>query len=213
MKSAINHIRCQYISHTYHEKSNIEMAIKVLKEGIPWIQYRDKEVDDKTFLEQARSLVDTNSLYAGVIILNDRAHLVQKSGADGVHMGKTDGNIQEARTLIGGDKVLGFTINDDEDLSLFKKNKKYIDYLGIGPLHNTQTKSNAKSPLGTKGIQTLMTKVREIDPNIPVVVVGGVTLSDFPILSSLAVQGVAMSRFIHESSIADLLPKIHKHFD
>lgn len=213
MKPAINHIACQYISHGYQEHTSIDMALRHLQQGVKWIQYRDKELSDEVFLANAIRLVQTNSLYASVVILNDRAHLVQKAEADGVHIGKTDGDIQQARALIGGDKVLGFTINDDEDLALFEQNRKYIDYLGVGPFAQTQTKANAKAPLGMEGIRFLTERIRQIDDQIPVVAVGGISASSFKPLAQIPVQGVAMSAYLNQQPTAEVLKQFNTDFE
>lgn len=199
MKPVLNQIGLQYITHQHEEKTPLEMGLTLLKTGVSWIQYRDKEISDEEFVENALHLKKQCELYSGALIINDRVHLFDRIQPDGVHIGSSDMTIPEARTMIGGETVLGFTVNNQTDLHTLSLQHRKVDYVGLGALHETKTKQLTEPALGYKGWEFYRKEIEGINANIPVVAVGGVTLGDLPKLEKVGANGVAISGALHQA--------------
>ena len=189
-----------HITHFYQEKTPLEMGIELLQRGVSWIQYRDKEISDEAFVKNALYLKKQCQLYSSVLIINDRVHLFDRIQPDGVHIGSSDLSLPETRTIIGAEAVLGYTVNHQEDINFLSKHPHpKVDYIGLGALHHTKTKNLTQPPLGYEGWSFYRQAIAEINPNIPVVAVGGVTLEDLPKLANEEANGVAISEALHQT--------------
>ncbi len=182
----------QFITHT---DAGLEDA---LRGGCRWVQLRMKDASDSEFIEMARRIIPLCRNYAAIIIFDDRVHLVDSLGADGVHLGKKDMPIEEARKILGPSKIIGATANTEEDM--LKAFQSGADYIGLGPFRFTTTKKGLSPILGLEGYKRIMAYCRQESINIPVVAIGGITLEDLSTLRQTGVDGVAVSGLILNSS-------------
>ena len=134
-------------------------------ESYSFVQLRDKNASDEQMLLWGRELLQILSSKTSLII-NDRVQLAKKLGV-GVHLGMEDMRPDEARSILGDDVPIGLTIHNRIDLA--QKYEKYIDYIGVGPVFPTITKTDAKSVLGVN----ILRDIHQESP-VPVVAIGGI---------------------------------------
>ena len=124
-------------------------------------------------------------------IIDDHVALVDAIGADGVHLGKNDMPVAEARRILGRDKIIGATANTFDDIEALRHLD--IDYIGLGPYRFTTTKQRLSPVLGIDGYRRIMQQMKDASINIPVVAIGGITYDDIPSLMDSGVRGIAVS--------------------
>ena len=181
----------QFISHRTDEISCLDGIRMALDGGCKWIQLRMKDSPEEEIVRtgiQVRELCDR---YGATMILDDPPHLVSETGADGVHLGKSDMPIGQARAILGKDRIIGGTANTFEDI--VSHWKAGADYIGCGPFRFTTTKKNLSPVLGIEGYRSIMEKMRHAGINIPVVAIGGITASDIDDILATGVKGIAVS--------------------
>lgn len=180
----------QFITHNNSRFNEVEGAKAALEGGCKWIQLRMKETSDEEFVAVGRVIGKMCKEAGAKFILDDRVHLVETLDADGVHVGKKDMPVREARKILGPDRIIGATANTLDDA--LKGVKDGADYLGIGPFRFTTTKQRLAPVLGLDGLTELMTKLRE-ESDIPVVAIGGIKDSDIRDIMRSGVTGIAVS--------------------
>jgi thiamine-phosphate pyrophosphorylase len=187
-----NNCCLQFITH-YNERYSYEDSAKIaLDGGCRWIQLRIKDAEEK-FLEQMALRVQSLCReYGATFIIDDNVLLAKKIGADGVHLGKNDMPVAQARQILGEKFIIGGTVNSFEDILYHLKNGT-PDYFGCGPFRFTSTKKNLAPVLGLEGYRDLLDRMREADIHIPVVAIGGIHREDIPQLLVCGVQGIALS--------------------
>ena len=140
----------QFITHKNERYGYVDGARMALLGGCRWIQLRMKDATD----DEARPLaVEIKKLckeYGAKFIIDDRVSLVKEIGADGVHLGKNDMPVDEARRVLGTDYIIGGTANTFEDIERLAR--QGADYIGCGPFRFTTTKKNLSPVLGLEGI-------------------------------------------------------------
>ncbi len=188
-------VSLQYIT------DRIEGVEEALRGGCRWIQLRMKSASDEQFIAMGKEIGSICRRYNATFILDDRVHLVERLNADGVHLGKNDMPLNEARKLLGTDKIIGATANTRQDVDTAVN--LGADYLGIGPYRFTTTKERLAPILGIEGYQHIMSQAIAI----PVVAIGGIELSDIPLLKSTGVDGIAVSGLISRSENPELTTK------
>ena len=182
----------QYITHTDKDLES------VLQGGCRWVQLRMKDATNKQFTEMAERILPICRKYNATFILDDRVHLVNELGADGVHLGKKDMPIKEARKLLGPTKIIGSTANTEEDLlSAYESGS---DYIGLGPFRFTTTKKGLSPILGCEGYRRIMEYRKRHDIINPVVAIGGIRMEDLKDLHQTGVDGIAVSGLILNSN-------------
>ena len=129
--------------------------------------------------------------YEATLILDDVVRMVPVIGADGVHLGKQDMPVDEARKLLGPDKIIGGTANTFEDVKRLAQ--QGANYIGCGPFRFTTTKKNLSPLLGLEGYAAILEQMRQQQIDLPLIAIGGITVEDVPDLIDLGVSGIAIS--------------------
>lgn len=181
----------QFITHHNSRYSELEGMRLALEGGCRWVQLRMKEADDDIFLAMAREARTLCSAHGATLILDDRAHLVEAAGADGVHLGRLDMPVDEARQLLGPRRIIGGTANTMADIRRLAE--AGANYIGCGPLRFTTTKKNLAPLLGFDGYRRLIAQMRAEGIDLPLVAIGGITEADLPLLAAAGVSGIAVS--------------------
>jgi len=165
-----------------------EVARQARAGGATMIQLRNKS-DDLSVVEQQAGAVQ-HALDGSDIpfILNDHVELAAKINADGVHIGQDDMSANEARAMIGADKILGLTAFTDEHYAVIDGD--VVDYVGTGPFYPTLTKPD-KAVLGAEKFKELIPK-----SPVPVVGIGGITPQNAHAVITAGADGVAMMRAV-----------------
>ena len=189
--SWLNAFPCQFITHANERYSYVQGALMALQGGCRWIQLRMKKASDDELAQAAETLMPLCREAGAVFILDDRVELARSLGADGVHLGKNDMPIAQARQLLGADSIIGGTANTFEDIQ--NLHQQGADYIGCGPYRFTQTKENLAPTLGMEGYRNLLAQMHHADISLPLVGIGGITCEDIPALMALGVSGIALS--------------------
>lgn len=191
----MNHYRLQFITHYNEKYSYIDSARMALEGGCRWIQLRMKETEEALIEETAIIVQQMCQEYGATFIIDDHVWLAQKIKADGVHLGKTDMPVAEARRILGEPFIIGGTINSFEDISSHLQGAT-PDYFGCGPFRYTSTKKNLSPILGHEGYRSIIRQMREAHIPIPLVAIGGISKEDIPSLLEDGVNGIALSSSI-----------------
>jgi thiamine-phosphate pyrophosphorylase len=142
-------------------------AEELVAVGCTFLQYRNKSGKARQMLDEAREL--RARLGPSIkLIMNDRADLCLPAGFDGLHIGQDDLSPESARHIIGPDRWLGASTHNPEQLS--EADKTSADYLAIGPIFATTSKSNPDPVVGLEGLRRARGLTRK-----PLVAIGGIT--------------------------------------
>ena len=188
----LDNYRLQFITHYNQTYSYIDSARIALEGGCRWIQLRMKDVEEGLLEETAVIVQKMCKEYGATFIIDDNVFLAKKIKADGVHLGKNDMPIAEARNILGEDFIIGGTVNSFEDI-LFNIETATPNYFGCGPFRFTSTKKNLASILGYEGYQGIINKMRDKNISIPLVAIGGICKDDISNLLVCGVNGIALS--------------------
>lgn len=181
----------QFITHSNTRYDYVEGARLALEGGCRWIQLRMKDAQEVDFLLAAKQIGAMCKEYGATFILDDHVEWVGITGADGVHLGKNDMPVDEARNQLGANRIIGGTANTFEDVErLWHQGANYI---GCGPYRFTTTKKNLSPVLGLDGYRHIISKMKAHDINIPVVAIGGILQPDIKDVMATGVSGIAVS--------------------
>ena len=181
----------QFITHETGSISYVEGARMALEGGCKWIQLRMKDASDDEVRKAAAEIQPMCKEHEAVFLLDDRVELAKELHADGVHLGKNDMPIDEARRILGEEYIIGGTANTFEDIQRIAA--QGADYIGCGPFRFTTTKKNLAPVLGVEGYRDIIAKMRNAGINIPMVAIGGITPDDIDEILATGVQGIAVS--------------------
>ena len=186
------HYRLQFITHYTETYSYIDSVRFALEGGCRWIQLRMKEAEESLLEKTAITVQQMCKDYGATFIIDDHVLLTKKIKADGVHLGKNDMPIAEARKILGDSFIIGGTVNSFEDI-LSHLQEATPDYFGCGPFRFTSTKKNLAPILGFDGYKDIIQKMKEKNIHIPLVAIGGICKGNIPELLQSGVNGIALS--------------------
>ena len=187
----------QFITHYTERYSHLDSVRIALEGGCRWIQLRMKEASPKDILPIAKEAMSLCRKYDATFIIDDFVELAKQIGADGVHLGKNDMPIAEARKILGKDFIIGGTANTFEDVQMLYKTG--ANYIGCGPFRFTTTKKNLSPILGLEGYKQIISLMKEHKISLPLVAIGGITKKDIPSLMQTGISGIALSGSILRS--------------
>lgn len=193
----------QFITNYHNNISLTEQTEYVLEAGCRWVQLRLKGADDAEIYMVGKALRALCDQYEATLILDDAVRMVPVIGADGVHLGKQDMPVDEARKLLGPDKIIGGTANTFEDVERLAR--QGANYIGCGPFRFTTTKKNLSPLLGLEGYAAILEQMRQQQIDLPLIAIGGITVEDVPDLVDLGVSGIAISGAILEAKKPDVM--------
>lgn len=184
-------ISLQFITHQTEQHSYFDSARMALEGGCKWIQLRMKEASAEEIEAVALQLKPLCQSHEAILILDDHVELARKLELDGVHLGKSDMPVAQARSILGEAFIIGGTANTFDDVKMH-----YLagaDYVGVGPFRFTTTKKNLSPVLGLEGYASIIAQMRAEDIQLPVVAIGGITYEDIPAILATGVNGIALS--------------------
>lgn len=168
-----------------------EQVEKTLKGGATFVQLREKELDDDTFLAEAIEIQELCRRYKVPFVINDNVEIARKMNADGVHVGQSDMEAGDVRALLGEDKILGVSAQTVEQAILAEK--RGADYLGVGAVFYTGSKADADD-VSHETLKAICEAV-----SIPVVAIGGIGKHNVLELSGSGICGIAVISAIFAS--------------
>lgn len=162
-----------------------EIVREAVEGGVTMVQLREKECPTGEFVALARSLKATLAPLGVPLIINDRVDVALAADADGVHIGQSDMPYEDARRLMGPNKIIGLSVENFNDLE--RANSLDVDYVGISPVYGTPTKCDTAEPFGLEGLRKAVAKSLH-----PTVAIGGMNSSTIGEVMAAGADGVAV---------------------
>lgn len=170
-------------------RSLAELAKTSAENGATLIQYRDKQNDIRSMIENAKSIKQSLEGTNVPFIVNDRVDIALASGADGVHLGQEDMIAADARRLLGQEAIIGLSIKTNEQAEAAPV--EILDYAFVGGVFDTQSKDN-KSSIGIHGWTEIANLLKNRSFDLPVGAIAGIDESNIASLFEAGCDGVAM---------------------
>ena len=170
------------------DKSLSDSVEAALKGGVTLLQLREKNINANDYYNIAVKIKALSAKYGVPLIINDRVDIAMAADADGVHLGPEDLPVNIARKLMGPDKIIGASANCTEEALAFQE--QGADYLGVGALFPTATKSN------TEHVSLELLKTIREAVHIPVVGIGGINIQNAREVRASGVNGIAVASAI-----------------
>ena len=162
----------------------LEQIESSLLGGTTLVQLREKDLSDCEFIQEAISVKRLCERFGVPLLINDNVNVALRSGADGVHLGQDDLPLQEARKMLGPNKIIGISTHTVEEA--MEAEQGGADYVGVGSVFATQTKLDA-NVLSIDYIREICQAV-----TIPVVAIGGIKEENMDVLRNTGVAGIAV---------------------
>jgi len=166
-------------------RSHLEIARAALEGGADAVQLRDKSSPAINLCRWASEIQPLARKFGAAFFVNDRVDVALVCGSDGAHVGQDDLPAREARRLLPRPALLGVSAGTPEEAR--RAQKDGADYVGVGPIFATGTKSDAGPPLGTEGLAAIARSV-----SIPVVAIGGITAGNVAEVFAAGAAGAAV---------------------
>lgn len=188
----------QFITHRTERYDYLDSVRIALAGGCRWVQLRMKGMTDEEVrpvaIEAQKMCRDAGATF----IVDDRVELVGELGIDGVHLGKNDMPIGEARKVLGERAIIGGTANTLEDVVAHYE--ATANYIGCGPFRFTTTKEKLSPLLGLEGYRRIVEGMKEQGINLPIVAIGGIKAEDVAEIMRTGVTGIALSGAILQAA-------------
>ena len=162
----------------------LEQIESSLLGGTTLVQLREKDLSDCEFIQEAISVKRLCERFGVPLLINDNVNVALRSGADGVHLGQDDLPLQEARKMLGPNKIIGISTHTVEEA--MEAEQGGADYVGVGSVFATQTKLDA-NVLSIDYIREICQAV-----SIPAVAIGGIKEENMDALRDAGVAGIAV---------------------
>ena len=162
----------------------LEQIESSLLGGTTLVQLREKDLSDCEFIQEAIIVKRLFERFGVPLLINDNVNVALRSGADGVHLGQDDLPLQEARKMLGPNKIIGISTHTVEEA--MEAEQGGADYVGVGSVFATQTKLDA-NVLSIDYIREICQAV-----TIPVVAIGGIKEENMDVLRNTGVAGIAV---------------------
>lgn len=165
--------------------NNLETAVEnAINGGVTMVQIREKSASSLEFYEQAIRIKKLTGRYSIPLVVNDRIDIALAIGADGIHIGQNDIPASVARKIIGKNMLLGVSASSVKEA--LQAQNDGADYLGIGAMFSTGTKTDAKT-VSMEELQRIRKAV-----SIPIVAIGGISKENAAIFQGMGVDGLAV---------------------
>jgi len=163
----------------------IETVEAALRGGADVLQIREKETPTKEILHIGKKILEITRRYGVPLIINDDPFLVKEIEADGVHLGKEDIPLKEARKILGEDAIIGVSAYGDLDLAK-KLEEEGANYIAFGNFFKSPTKPEEEI------VPFEILKEAKKILKVPVVAIGGINESNLPLLLEYSPDAVAV---------------------
>ena len=170
--------------HWLGNQTLLEQVQEALDGGATCIQLREKQLDDKTFLQEAIEIQKLCKEYHVPFIVNDNVEIAKDMHADGIHVGQSDMEALDVRKALGNDVILGVSAQTVEQAK--KAEAHGADYLGVGAVFPTGSKDDAEDV----SYETLKAICEAV--SIPVIAIGGITQDNVKELAGSGIVGIAV---------------------
>jgi thiamine-phosphate pyrophosphorylase len=188
-------------------ESDLALLAAVGRVGVDAVQVRAKHLTDRELVDLTRDVVRRVRRLGARVIVNDRVDVALATGADGVHLGREDLSVADARRLVPEGFLVGGTCRNVRHAEHARA--EGADYVGVGPVFATTSKTGLPDPVG---LETL----REVAPLLPAVAIAGITADRVPDVMAAGAHGVAVIAAISRAedpagAARDLVAAVHRH--
>jgi thiamine-phosphate pyrophosphorylase len=159
-----------------------------LRGGVDIVQLRDKELGDEALVAAAGPFRAACDVHGALFVLNDRPDLAEACGADGVHLGRGDASVAEARSVVGPDRLIGISVSTTGEL----EDVEGADYAGVTAFA-TPTKENAVAG----GLELVRAAAARLA--MPWFAIGGIDLPNAGEVVAAGAPGVAVVRAVRDA--------------
>lgn len=167
-------------------RSNVDVVKQMLTAGIRVIQYREKHKHGRAMYEECRAIRELTLAAGATFIVNDHIDLALLVKADGVHIGQDDLPPAAVRQLVGPDLLIGLSTHSP-DQAREAANCGLVDYIGVGPIFQTQTKQDVCDPVGLEYLDYVVNNIA-----LPFVAIGGIKEHNIAAVRSRGAKIIAM---------------------
>ncbi|MFA7318394.1 MAG: thiamine phosphate synthase [Sulfuricella sp.] len=156
-----------------------------LSGGVRVVQYRSKSEDVALLHEQASELLELCHSFEVPLIINDSLRLADLTGADGVHLGRDDGSLRQARIVLGAEKVIGVSCYNSLGLAM-RAEEEGASYVAFGSFFSSITKPGA--------VAAPLSLLNEAKAHllVPVVAIGGIAIGNAASLIAAGADAIAV---------------------
>lgn len=176
----------------WDEATMLDRVEQAVNGGIDVLQYRPKNLEAVDMIKQAQSLQEILYPKDIPLIINDFVDVAKVVEADGVHLGQDDMKTQPAREYLGKGTIIGLSVGNEDELK--NLDVSLVDYVGIGPVYETGTKTDAGKPIGVDGFKNLRNQIL-----IPTVAIGGINLDNAGDVINAGADGIAVISGLFET--------------
>ena len=168
----------------------VDLTRAVAAGGATVVQLRDKVNDAARMIEEARAMKAALAPFNVPLIINDRVDVALAAGADGVHVGQEDMAVEEARRALGRAPFIGLSIRTAEQAAAAPL--ALLDYVGIGGVYSTTSKTSGKQPIGLDGLRHVVQVLRGRIGNFPSCGISGIMAANAEQVIAAGADGVAV---------------------
>jgi len=196
MKPDINYTLYLVTDRDLMSTQTLEEAVEqAILGGCTVVQLREKAASSLEFYQNALGVKAITDRYKVPLIINDRVDIALAIDAAGVHVGQSDLPATLVRTMIGDQKIIGVSANSVD--TAIKAQKDGADYIGVGALYSTNTKTD----VNVISIRELIEMRKAV--SLPIVGIGGINKGNAGELSDIGIDGIAVvSAVIGQKDIA-----------
>ncbi len=171
-------------------RASADVAVSAVRGGATLLQYRDKRHTTHRQIELVRAILNAAAPSGVPVLVNDRVDVALASGAHGVHLGRDDMTLADARRLMGSDAVIGGTVHFVEEADAIEPD--LVDYVGLGPVFATSSKTANDPALGASGLASLLGYWRRHAPNVPACAIAGIAPVNAAEVLATGIDGIAV---------------------
>lgn len=166
-------------------RSLVQTVKEAVEGGVTMVQLREKDIDTRTFIEEALELKALLGPLGVPLIINDRVDVALASDADGVHIGQSDMPYAIARRLLGPDRIIGLSVENMDQVA--QADALDVDYIGVSPVFATPTKTDTARPFGLEGLREAVKLSHH-----PTVAIGGMNALTAADVMATGTDGIAV---------------------
>ncbi len=159
--------------------------------GVDIVQLRMKDAGDEAIVAAGQRFARAAAEHGALFVLNDRPDLVTAAGADGVHVGQDDVTVNEARAIVGPDRIVGLSTHSRDQIDA--AGALAVDYIGVGPVHATPTKP------GRPAVGLELVRYAAAHAAVPFFAIGGISTANVAAVRSAGASRVAVVRALTEA--------------
>ena len=172
-----------------------DIARTCIRCGIPYLQLREKDLNDRDFLKAGEILLKETCGTETTLVINDRVHIAKKL-VPAVHLGQEDIPLPKAREIMPPGTIFGLSAHNLDQLKRACKQKP--DYAGFGPVYSATTKKRADPVTGTQLLKEAVSLA-----NIPLVAIGGIFAEQLQEILAAGPRYICMVRHLMKAPDTD----------